>query len=82
MQEHRLNSQTRQLIIDALRQTPEMTRTQIARAINRKKSPHLTTLLNQMVEDNILQYRIIQFHNGVSGYTYSLTQDYLGETQL
>lgn len=78
VQEHRQKSETRQLIIHALMQTPDMTRTQIARTINRKKSPHLTTVLNQMVEEGILQCHIIQFHNGVSGYVYSLTEDYLG----
>lgn len=78
MQEHRQKSETCLLIIDALMQTPDMTRTQIARAINRKKSPHLTTVLNQMVEDGILQFHITQFHNGVSGYVYSLTEEYLG----
>lgn len=77
-QEHRLKSETRLLIIQALIQTPDMTRTQIARAINRKKSPHLTTVLNQMVEEGILQCHIIQFHNGVSGYVYSLTEAYIG----
>lgn len=77
MQEHRQKSETRLLIIHALTQTPEMTRTQIARAINRKKSPHLTTVLNQMVEEGILQFHITQFHNGVSGYVYSLTEAYI-----
>ncbi len=77
IQEHRQKSETRQIIIHALIHTPDMTRTQIARAINRKKSPHLTNILNQMVEEGILQCRIIQFHNGVSGYVYSLTQEYL-----
>ena len=79
MQEHRQKSHTYTMIIEALIQTPEMTRTQIARAINRKKSPHLNTLLYQLVEEGILQHRIIQFHNGVSGYVYSLTKDYRGE---
>lgn len=77
MQEHRLKSETRTLIIRALMQTPHMTRTQIARAIHRKKSPHLTAILNEMVEEGILQVDIIQFHNGVSGYIYSLTEAYI-----
>mgnify|MGYP002859756953 FL=1 len=79
MQEHRQKSQTQMLIIHALTQDPELTRTQIARTIGRKKTPHLTALLDQMVQDGILEHRIVQFHNGVSGYVYSLTQAYKGE---
>lgn len=79
MQEHRQKYQTQKLIIDALILTPEMTRTQIARAIGRKKSPHLTTILHQMVDEGILNHRIIQFHNGVTGYLYCLSEAYKGE---
>lgn len=79
MQEHRQKSQTQLLIIHALLQQQELTRTQIARTIGRKKTPHLTALLDQMVQEGILEHRIIQFHNGVSGYIYSLTEAYRGE---
>lgn len=79
MQEHRPKSQTISLIIHALSQTSEMTRSEIATAITRKKSPHLNTVLDQLVIEGILQCRIIQFNNGVSGYLYSLTDNYKGE---
>ena len=76
MQEHRTKDITQQLIIKALQTSKKpLTRTQIARALNRKKSPHIIELIDEMVAANIVQQDVKTFHNGVKGYIYSLVSD-------
>lgn len=74
-QEHRPIDDTRDMIlrIVARSQTP-MTRTQIARALNRKKTPHLINLIESMVQEGLLSVQIKTFHNGVKGYVYTLAR--------
>jgi predicted transcriptional regulator len=76
MQEHRTRDITQQMIIEALQKSPKpLTRTQIARALNRKKAPHIIELIEEMVNANILRQEVKTFHNGVKGYIYSLVSD-------
>lgn len=80
MQEHRERDQTRKLIVEVIQSHGRpLTRTQISRALNRKKSPHLITLIDEMAQENLLTKQIVTFHNGVTGYVYSLP--HLAESQ-
>lgn len=73
VQEHRPREETRELILQTIRSSPApLTRTEIARAIGRVKSPHLIELIDSLVEDNLLHRETMSFHNGVEGYIYSL----------
>jgi len=73
LQEHRPRHETRRLIFEAVRDSDEpLTRTQIARALNRRKSPHLIDMIDEMVTENILTRTVKVFHNGVQGYVYSV----------
>lgn len=68
---HRTRDDTRSLIIDVVtRSNRPLTRTQIARAIGRKKSPNLIDILNDLVKENVLSCGVKTFHNGVEGYVY------------
>lgn len=72
-QEHRLKAETYKLILDLLMESDvPLTRTEIARGIDRQKSPHLITLIDGMVDNNLLEKTVKTFHNGVQGYVYSL----------
>lgn len=74
MQFHRAREDTEKLIIDAIRSHGKpMTRTEIARAINRKKTPHLNLIIDGLVESEGLKKDLVPvFHNGVEGYVYWL----------
>jgi len=56
-----------------------LTRTEIARRLNRKKTPHLIHMLDVLVEDGLFQCSIRTFHNGVTGYVYSAAPDAASE---
>ena len=47
-----------------------LTRTQIARALKRTKTPHLIDLIEGLVEAGYITRRIKIFGNGVEGYIY------------
>jgi len=69
------------MILEAIAsQDKPLTRTQIARVLNRKKSPNLIAILDEMIADGLLTWNIVTFHNGVQGYAYSLTA--AGQQQL
>jgi predicted transcriptional regulator len=72
-QAHRPREETRRMIIEILRQrdTP-LTRTEIARALQRGKTPHLSALVDDLVAEGTLQRAVRTFHNGVQGYVYFL----------
>lgn len=75
MQEHRPLSETRELIVRSLIEAERpLTRTEIARALARKKSPHLIDIIDNLVDEQILDRGVKTFHNGVQGYVYSLRQ--------
>jgi predicted transcriptional regulator len=70
-QYHRPRDEARQLIIDALVNNPEgLTRTQIAKALMRSKTPHLIKLTEDLVDEGILLKQLKIFNNGVEGYIY------------
>ncbi len=73
-QDHRPRRETVDLILEHLADASPMTRTQIARAIKRKKTPHLIDLLDDMVEEGLLSRAVKRFHNGVEGYVYSVIE--------
>lgn len=70
-QDHRDREESLSLILSAIEHTPSgLTRTQIARALNRTKTPHLIKLIEGLVEDGYLVRRVRIFGNGVEGYVY------------
>ena len=71
-QEHRPRSETRQLMIDIVTKSPEpLTRSQIVKQLNRKKTPHLIDMMDDLVAQGIFMRSIVTFNNGVTGYVYS-----------
>ncbi len=77
---HRTQKQTRQEIIRIISESADpLTRTQIAAALNRKKSPHLIRIIDELVKEKILVREVVTFHNHVQGYTYALHKSWTGE---
>ncbi|HEX2619935.1 MAG TPA: hypothetical protein VHL11_07305 [Phototrophicaceae bacterium] len=63
---------TVQAIYAAVKASPvPLTRLQIARAINRHKTPHLIQIIEEMVRQGWLERTHDLFHNGVIVYLYS-----------
>lgn len=82
-QQHRPRETTEQLIVRAIAASESpMTRTQIARVIKRKKTPHLISIIDDMVEAGTLERQVTVFHNGVQGYVYSLLHTDADQSQL
>jgi HEAT repeat protein len=74
-QKHRPRDEARQLIIKALANSPQgLTRTQIAEALLRTKTPHLINLIEELVDEEFLLKRVKLFNNGVEGYVYQLAK--------
>ena len=74
-QDHRARDNSLDLILEAVRNNPAgLTRTQIARALNRAKTPHLIDLIEGLVEDGYLQRQIKIYGNGVEGYLYRIAE--------
>ena len=72
-QYHRPREETRAIIIEAVASSPRpLTRTQIADALDRRKTPHLTTMIDELVDEGVLIRDVRVFRNGVKGYTYKL----------
>ncbi|MGB7339091.1 MAG: hypothetical protein WBC91_09390 [Phototrophicaceae bacterium] len=70
-QDHRERDESLSLILAAIAENPTgLTRTQIARALNRTKTPHLIDLIEGLVADGYLIRRVRLFGNGVEGYVY------------
>lgn len=73
-QEHRERDETLNLILTAIENNPSgLTRTQIATALNRTKTPHLITLIESLVASGYIQRQVKIFGNGVEGYLYKVT---------
>ena len=73
-QDHRPLSETRQMMIDIVAQSEApLTRTEIVNRLNRKKTPHLINMMDDLVEHGIFQRSIHTFNNGVTGYVYTLS---------
>lgn len=76
-QDHRPRDETRILIVEAIHQHQgPMTRTQIARALDRTKTPHLIELIEELVDEGYLQRYVKIFGNGVEGYVYALADSF------
>jgi len=74
-QDHRPREKARELILDALVENPNgLTRTQIARAINRTKTPYLIKLIEELADDGFLNRYVKVFGNGVEGYIYVIAE--------
>ncbi|MGB1287854.1 MAG: hypothetical protein ACPG7F_15045 [Aggregatilineales bacterium] len=76
MQEHRTLGETREMIVQKIHEAGKpLTRAGIAKAIRRKKTPHLIDIIDALVDDKILGRGVKTFHNGVQGYVYWLIED-------
>lgn len=72
-QDHRPRSKTRQMMIEIVaRSEKPLTRTEIVNRLQRKKTPHLINMMDTLVEEGIFVRSIVTFHNGVTGYVYSI----------
>ena len=75
-QDHRPRDEARELILQALADAKSgLTRTQIANAMERAKTPHLIDLIEELVDEGILTRHVKVFGNGVEGYIYSLRKE-------
>lgn len=73
-QDHRPLRETRQLMIDIVAQSERpLTRTEIVNRLNRKKTPHLINMMDELVETGVFQRSIVTFNNGVTGFVYTLS---------
>ncbi|MBC8098127.1 MAG: hypothetical protein H7Y11_01675 [Armatimonadetes bacterium] len=62
-------------IYDAVRAAPvPLTRLEIARAIQRRKTPHLIVLIESLVQQGWLHRTQSAYHNGVVVYLYSAVE--------
>lgn len=74
-QDHRARDETLNLITTAIENSPSgLTRTQIADALNRTKTPHLIQLIESLVESGHLRRKVKIFGNGVEGYLYTIAR--------
>jgi hypothetical protein len=72
-QKHRPRKDAQQLILNVIASHPNgLTRTQIADALMRTKTPHLIRLIEELVDEGFLVKQVKIFHNGVEGYVYLL----------
>ena len=56
-----------------------LTRTEIVNRLNRKKTPHLISMMDALVDDGVFKRSIVSFNNGVTGYVYSVERLYARE---
>ena len=74
-QQHRPRKEASQLIIQTLANNPQgLTRTQIAEALGRTKTPHLIKLIEELVDEGFIYKEVKVFNNGVEGYLYHLAK--------
>lgn len=79
-QDHRPLTETRQMMIDIVAQSERpLTRTEIVNRLNRKKTPHLISMMDELVESGVFQQNIVTFNNGVTGYVYTMAQEFAQE---
>lgn len=73
MQEHRPREESRELILQLLAKSANgLSRSQIAKLIERAKSPHLIEVLEELVGEGLLERYIKIYANGVEGFVYRL----------
>ena len=71
-QDHRPLNETRQMMIDIVSQSEvPLTRTDIVNRLNRKKTPHLIQMMDELVDSGEFHRQLFTFNNGVTGYVYS-----------
>ena len=76
-QDHRPLTKTRQMMIDIVAQSERpLTRTEIVNRLERKKTPHLISMMDELVESGVFQRSIVTFNNGVTGYVYTLAPEF------
>ncbi len=64
------------MMIDIVAQSERpLTRTEIANRLDRKKTPHLINMMDELVENGVFQRSIFTFNNGVTGYVYTVTEN-------
>jgi hypothetical protein len=74
IQDHRPRDEARELILEAVAQSSSgLSRSQIAKTIERAKTPHLIDLIEELVEEGQLSRRIKIYGNGVEGFIYSMS---------
>ena len=79
-QDHRPRSETRQMMIDIVAQSEHpLTRTEIVNRLNRKKTPHLIHMMDDLADEGVFEREVKTFHNGVTGYKYSIARAYARE---
>lgn len=74
-QDHRPRDETFNLIVEAIADSDGLTRTQIATALNRTKTPHLINMIEGLVDNGYLVRHVKIFGNGVQGYIYTINSD-------
>ena len=75
VQDHRPRSETRLLMIQIVaRSERPLTRTEIVNRLNRKKTPHLINMMDKLVDEGVFDRTVFTFHNGVTGYKYSIAR--------
>lgn len=73
IQDHRPRDEARELILSVVAKSSNgLSRSQIAKLIERAKTPHLIELIEELVEEGLLSRRLKIYGNGVEGYIYSL----------
>jgi predicted transcriptional regulator len=71
MDRSRSRDESRQMVLATLTEAAHpLSRTQLAYALDRQKTPHFIRLLDEMVEDGLLTREIRTLSNGVRGYYY------------
>lgn len=77
VQDHRPRSESRQMMIDIVaRSEKPLTRTEIVNRLQRKKTPHLISMMDALVAEGIFARNMITRHNGVTAYVYSIASSH------
>lgn len=70
-QNHRSREETRAILLHLFSVAPRpLSRSEVARALKRSKSPNVTSLLEELVAEGILERGVRTYFTGVQGYEY------------
>jgi hypothetical protein len=73
-QEHRPRDEAREMILRIVAASEHgLSRSQIAKLIERAKTPHLIELIEELVAEGLLVRHLKIYANGVEGYIYSIS---------
>ena len=68
------------MMIDIVAQSERpLTRTEIVNRLNRKKTPHLINMMDELVDRGVFRRSIVTFNNGVTGYVYTMSPQFARE---